>query len=86
MASDPILGPAWPGVRVVLSDDLPQEWERVQVRRPRSKRKRIRRKWSKNPRNWRRTLKPAVYQIGTMLVVNAPAYAALMAALGADNA
>lgn len=39
-------------VRVFESDFLPYELERVQVRFPRSKRKRIRKKWSKDPRNF----------------------------------
>jgi len=38
------------GVNVVISEMLPKEWR--QVRFPRTKRKRIRKKWRKDLRNW----------------------------------
>ena len=44
------------GVRIV---EDPSAWRRVQFRKPKSKRKRIRKKWAKDPRNWKDV--PVIY-------------------------
>lgn len=62
------------GVPVVRSSMIPS-WEHRQVRFPRSKRKRIRRKWRKNRANWGRVLlPPAMYQMGGQFIVNEAGY------------
>jgi len=61
-------------VPVVFDPDLYGESRRVQFRFPRSKRRRIRRKWSKDPRNWRWVESPAVIAWGPTLHMNRPAF------------
>ncbi len=48
---------AFPGIDIVVSPFL--EAERRQYRFPRSKKRRIRRKWAKDPRNWK-TFEPMI--------------------------
>ena len=68
-------------MNVIVSHNL-NDREHRQVRFPRSKRRRIRKKWSKNPRNWRTTIKPVSYVLGARtLVCNPVAYAALQRGL-----
>lgn len=58
-------GPPSPllGVQVRVMSLMPAEWE--QVRFPRSKKKRIRKKWRKDRRNWRQLPEPArCYLVG----------------------
>jgi len=47
-----------------------QPWLSIneQVKFPRSKRKRIRKKWRKNPKYWRKRPDPSVYRMGNMIV------------------
>lgn len=45
--------PLFYGLKIIIDDNATQRAERRQWRFPRSRRKRIRRKWSKNPRNYR---------------------------------
>lgn len=54
------------GPNIVIDDRLFTTITRAQIRFPRSKSKRIRRKWAKQERNWRttRTLTPGMYQVG----------------------
>ena len=54
-----ILGPM-AGVRVLESEHLVI---REQVRFPRSKRKRIRKKWAKRPENWAERPDPDIYRM-----------------------
>lgn len=62
------------GVDIVVSHDL-GHIEHYQFRFPRSKRKRIRRKWAKNPRNWMTRHVPKVFQIGNRFVMDPVSYA-----------
>jgi hypothetical protein len=56
------------GIEIVVSDRLPKVvQDRKQVRFPRSKGKRIRKKWAKDPRNWHTTYKRQAYAIGGKL-------------------
>lgn len=49
------------GIPVIVDKMLDEVGaSRVQVRFPRSKKKRIRKKWAKDPRNWRTDLRPYV--------------------------
>ena len=54
------------GVDIHVTDMLPKEWK--QVRFPKSKRKRIRKKWRKDSRNW------AMVETVAMMVVNGQHY------------
>lgn len=56
------IGPIPPAPRIQTNRFL--EGPRVQFRFPRSKKVRIRRKWAKNPRNWRGTADPKIYKMG----------------------
>lgn len=47
--------------------------ERKQVRFPRSKRRRIRKKWSKRMENWRESPSPYIYQLMGRTLVMHPA-------------
>lgn len=64
------------GVNIHLSDNLPckQEWR--QVRFPKSKRKRIRKKWAKNKRrNWAMVdVEPVIMQINGAIYCNQLGY------------
>lgn len=64
------------GVRIVLSDLLPGGREFKQVRFPKSKKKRIRKKWAKNKRrNWRSVeSKPVIMEVGGTFYCNRVAY------------
>ena len=44
--------------------------DRVQYKFPRSKKKRIRKKWAKNPKNWKNVPKLETYQIGDTLIMH----------------
>ena len=59
-------------VRIV--PDLPAEVRREQVRFPRSKRKRIRRKWAKKSVNWTETVLPVAFRLGGVVLVNKPMF------------
>ena len=50
---------------------------RTQVRFPRSKCRRIRRKWAKDPRNWRESWVRACYRFGDTIVCDPITYAEL---------
>lgn len=70
------------GIQVVRSSMIPSR-EYRQVRFPRSKRRRIRRKWRKNRANWGNALlPPVVYQMGSQLIANEAGYQMVMAAAG----
>lgn len=59
------------GVPVVIDDLALRSVERVQVRFPRSKRARVRRKWRKDARNWQESIcwrNP--FWLGGMLIIS----------------
>ena len=60
-------------VDIHVSRDL-GHLERYQFRFPRSKRKRIQRKWAKDPRNWRTRHVPKVYNMGGRFVMDPISY------------
>jgi hypothetical protein len=65
------------GMPVVVTYHMPTRVE--QWRRPRSKAKRIRRKWEKNPRNWREVpVFPSGFFLNGSWVVSPEAYFRLM--------
>lgn len=69
------------GARIIVSD-LASPKESKQVRFPRSKRKRIRRKWEKDRRNWVTTSKPGIWKLADGSFVMDPAsYAKLQESL-----
>lgn len=83
------------GPTIIVNDDLFTTVARTQVRFPRSKSKRIRRKWAKQERNWRttRTVTPGLYRVGPMptvfggmtepyYVCDSGSYAKLQASIG----
>lgn len=47
---------------------------REQFRFPRSKRKRIRKKWAKNQRNWRMVYVPQIYRMGDAFIMDPVSY------------
>lgn len=57
---------------IYIDDELGVEYHVKQVRFPRSKRKRIRKKWSKQNKNFQSwtTQTPVAYKIGSVLVMN----------------
>ena len=55
--------------------------DRVQYRRPRSKKRRIRRKWAADPRNWRTTPIRGAYRMGDRFIVDPLTYAELAASM-----
>ncbi len=61
---------------VYIDDTLGRKFTREQYRFPRSKRKRIRRKWQKDRRNYRVTwtARPVAYLVGPSLVMNTVAF------------
>jgi hypothetical protein len=61
---------------IYIDDTLGRKFTREQYRFPRSKRKRIRRKWQKDRRNYRVTwtARPVVYMVGRSLVMNTVAF------------
>jgi hypothetical protein len=67
------------GLKVIVDDCLGWESERLQTRFPRSKKRRIRKKFAKDRRNFtvRQWQKPVCYRTGVMLIMNKPALAAL---------
>lgn len=59
------------GTRVYVSEHVPDKTERKQVRFPKSRKRRIRRKWAKNPRNWREKQVPLSWRtIGGDVICN----------------
>ena len=67
---------AFAGVQVFVSDHLPCKKEFRQVRFPKTKGKRIRKKWAKNKRkNWRSVdVEPVIMQINGQVYCNALGY------------
>lgn len=63
------------GMPVYIDDLLGWKQERVQVKFPRSKKRRVRNKWSRQDKNFhvRRWQVPEAYQIGHMIVMNSAA-------------
>ena len=55
------------GMRVVVSTTA-YHWDTWQARFPRSKKRRIRKKWSRNRANWTSKRTPLAYQIGDTFV------------------
>lgn len=69
------------GINVQVVDTLGLEWR--QFRFPRSKAKRVRKKWRKNRRNFRPHQEPAFYQLvaQNLIVTNPPGMRQLRASL-----
>jgi len=69
------------GIPVYINDTLGVEYHRKQVRFPRSKKVRIRKKWAKQEWNYQRwTTQTAIcYRVGNSFVMNSKAYAAVKA-------
>jgi hypothetical protein len=55
------------GVTIQVSDHL-LEYRSEQFRRPKSRKRRIRRKWAKDPRNWRDVHVPRVLSLRGVIV------------------
>ena len=55
------------GLKVIVSDAL-YEWDTWQTRFPRSRKRRIRKKWSRDKRNWTSTRKPLAYRMGDKII------------------
>ena len=71
------------GLPIYINDFLGWEYERKQVRFPRSKKKRIRKKFTKNQRNYktRKWQEPVAYQMGGTMIVNTTMVAILKSKL-----
>ena len=65
--ASPVDGSMLYGLRVVTDIWMT---EHKQVRFPRSKKRRIRKKWAKRPENWRSVPQDKAYQIGDTLVMH----------------
>lgn len=78
------LGP-FLGIEIICSRLVPDEKTSWQYRFPRSKKRRIRRKWAKDLRNWKTEVKPVMYQMGNRIICSPTAYAQLMGELGKFN-
>lgn len=77
MGSHSRLLAAWFGfmrTSVILSPYIEGKRTYTQVRFPRSKRRRIRRKWSKDLRNWGWVEGPAAIDVEGVVYVNRPAW------------
>ena len=57
------------GMDIIVSSQL-DDTRTKQVRFPRSKRRRIRKKWRRNPNNWKTYRVPVGYMMGGTMVVN----------------
>jgi hypothetical protein len=59
-----------------IDDSLGVEWSRKQVRFPRSKKKRIQKKWAKDPNNWKPLLvvRSVAFRVGNSMVMNSLAW------------
>lgn len=55
------------GLKIITSEHA-QTWHREQVRFPRSKKARIRRKWSKQEKNFRSGMQPSCFRMGDNLI------------------
>ena len=64
------------GMKVILSE-YACEFDRKQVRFPRSKKKRIRKKWAGQDKNFVRTIKPVVYKTKDAFIMHPQVYATL---------
>lgn len=63
--------PPFYGLKIIIDDNATQRAELRQWRFPRSRRKRIRRKWSKNPRNYRvELIELGPLMVGGLVVVS----------------
>jgi hypothetical protein len=60
----PVSYPSFNGMRIVVSELMA---DRVQFRFPRSKKKRMRKKWAKNPENWKYVPWDRAYRVGDTL-------------------
>lgn len=69
------------GLKVFCDDSLV---DRVQVRFPKSKKRRIRRKWAKNPKYWVTRPKPDYYIVGDMLFGHPEVIRKLMVEIGGE--
>jgi len=69
------------GTSIVVSEFLSGQNSK-QVRFPRSKRKRIRKKWSKDPRNFALVREPQVFRVGETIVADPISYAEILKAVG----
>ena len=57
------------GMDIIVSRQL-DDTRTKQVRFPRSKRRRIRKKWRRNPNNWQTYRVPVGYMMGGTMIVN----------------
>ena len=64
------MAPSIFGVRVVVSKNIPIDRVRVQYRFPRSKRKRIRKKWREDMKNWKWEERHNAYMFGGTMYVH----------------
>ena len=69
------------GMRIV-EDPYCGKMIREQVRFPRSKRSRMRRKWAKRESNWRTRIEPQAYRMGDVMVVHPMLMDAIQKQLG----
>lgn len=74
--SDRILPGFYGGINIIVSDHLPKEW--VQVRFPRSKRRRIRRKWAKDRRNYAMRETVGLLMVGGQAYVSPRSFASII--------
>ena len=64
----------------IIVNPLGETYKQEQVRFPRSKKRRIRKKWSKCARNFRSVHEPSFYRIGNRLICGPRSLAVLNAA------
>ena len=64
---DPLLGGGLYGLRIVTEPTLSK---RVQVKFPKSKKRRMRKKWAKDQKNWKTVPLDTIYQMGNTLIMH----------------
>jgi hypothetical protein len=73
------------GLQIIVDDNATLIPARVQIRFPRSRKKRIRRKWQKNPKNWKTTwIDRGPIAVGPIVLVSSRHYALLRARVAVD--
>jgi hypothetical protein len=62
------------GTPVLVDDNLCQFREFIQFRFPKSKKKRIRKKWSKQTNNWKWKEKERIFKFEDKIIISSKAY------------
>ena len=61
-------------INIKICNSLPAEYERKQVRFPKSKKKRIRKKWAKQAKNYAWKEVPKIFLIGNVVLISPKFY------------